>query len=162
MHSSVTPCQRCSFPRMIPGKVRKAIAQNISGMSTTREAFIPATILLAGTAKGDKVTDKPDTSTRLNRFAPMILPSDKDPWPFAREVMAVTSSGKEVPRATKVSAMTLSGTPKAVNAGTYKATAAAPTTSPTTSRMGLEYSCLTSSAGSTGGIFFTRSTLYAM
>ena len=64
-----------------------------------------------GTWKGDRVVDRPLTSTRLNRFAPTMLPRDRALWPFTREVMAVTSSGREVPRATKVRAMTDSGTP---------------------------------------------------
>ena len=64
-----------------------------------------------GTWKGDRVVDRPLTSTRLNRFAPTMLPRDRALWPFTREVMAVTSSGRLVPRATKVRAMTDSGTP---------------------------------------------------
>ena len=57
--------------------------------------------------------EAPDTSTRLKMFAPMTLPRDREPWPLARDVMAVTSSGRLVPRATKVRAMTDSGTPRA-------------------------------------------------
>ena len=42
----------------------------------------------------------------------MTLPRDSAPCPLTREVMAVTSSGSEVPRATTVRAMTDSGTPR--------------------------------------------------
>ena len=41
----------------------------------------------------------------------MMLPRDNRPCPLRREVIAVTSSGREVPRATKVRAITDSGTP---------------------------------------------------
>ena len=44
---------------------------------------------------------------------PALRRGKRAPWPLAREVMAVTSSGREVPRATKVRAITDSGTPRA-------------------------------------------------
>ena len=75
---------------------------------------MPKMVLPTGTSNGARVTDTPETSTRLKRFAPMILPTDSEPWPFTREVMAVTSSGRLVPRATKVRAMTVSGTPSSL------------------------------------------------
>ena len=80
-------------------------------MSSTREAFCPKSTALWGTLKGARDTETPLTSTRLNRLAPITFPRERAPCPFTREVMAVTSSGREVPRATKVSAITDSGTP---------------------------------------------------
>ena len=90
------------------------MTKSITGMSITSDAFIPAICFSTGTAKGAMVTDTPLTNTRLNRFAPITLPSDKAPCPLTREVIAVTNSGSDVPRATKVSAITDAGTPRAV------------------------------------------------
>ena len=59
----------------------------------------------------DSVTAAPETKTRLNTFAPITLPTPRDARPFFREVMVVTSSGREVPRATNSRATTVSGTP---------------------------------------------------
>ena len=105
---------RDSFPRIRVGIVRNAMTNNMMGTSITREAFLPAMVELCGMSNGARDADMPLTSTRLKRLAPITLPSDKEPCPFAREVMAVTSSGSEVPRATKVRAITDSGTPIAV------------------------------------------------
>ena len=109
---------------------------SITGRSTIRLELRPAIVFSAGTAKGEIVIAMPLTSTMLNRFAPMTLPSESAPWPLARLVMAVISSGRLVPRATIVSPITLSGTPSAaaifVPLSTRKrapiAMAAAPTT----------------------------------
>lgn len=72
----------------------------------TNEAFLPNSIDPCGIANGAKATDTPETRTRLKRFAPMTFPKDKDPCPFNKDVIAVTSSGRDVPKATKVKAIT--------------------------------------------------------
>ncbi|MEI3411909.1 MAG: hypothetical protein V8Q57_00755 [Blautia sp.] len=95
----------------IAGKVRNAITNSIRGISTTREEFIPAMTFPEGISKGDNTAETPLTSTRLKRLAPITFPRERAPWPFVREVMAVTSSGREVPSATNVRAITDSGTP---------------------------------------------------
>ncbi len=46
-----------------------------------------------GISKGDNTAETPLTSTRLKRLAPITFPRERVPWPFVREVMAVTSSG---------------------------------------------------------------------
>ena len=80
-------------------------------MSTIKDIGVPPRVVPAGTSKGRMVVATPETRTRLKRFAPMILPRESAPWPFIRAVIAVTSSGRDVPRATKVSEITVSGTP---------------------------------------------------
>ena len=77
------------------------------------EEFMPAIVFSAGTAKGEIVMAAPLTRMILNRLAPMTLPRDSAPWPLARLVIAVISSGRLVPRATMVRPITLSGTPSA-------------------------------------------------
>ena len=52
---------------------------SITGISSTSEALCPAMVELRGMEKGARVTDTPDTSTRLNRLAPITLPSDSAP-----------------------------------------------------------------------------------
>ena len=89
-----------------------AMTNSMSGMSTRREALRPFISLSAGTWNGLIVMAIPLTSTRLNRFAPTMFPSDREEWPFTSDVMAVTSSGSDVPSAMKVRAMTDSGTPR--------------------------------------------------
>ena len=73
---------------------------------------MPNNTFSVGIENGDKVIASPDTNTKLNRFAPIMFPRDKSPCPFISEVIAVTSSGKDVPKATNVKAITDSGTPK--------------------------------------------------
>ena len=92
---------------------RIPITMNMTGISTAREELIPAMVRSAGIPKGAMVMARPDTSTMLKRFAPITLPRERAPWPLESAVMAVTSSGREVPRATMVSPMTESGTPRA-------------------------------------------------
>ena len=84
----------------------------IKGISTNNAAFIPNSSLSAGIENGISVMAKPETNTKLNRFAPIILPSDNNPCPLISDVIAVTNSGNDVPRATNVKAITDSGTPK--------------------------------------------------
>ena len=87
---------------------------SITGMSMSREALRPKIRLPTGTSKGARVTEMPETSTRLNTLAPITLPMPREAWPLRREVMVVTSSGRLVPRATKVRAITVSGTPSSL------------------------------------------------
>ena len=54
----------------------------------------------------------PDTKTMLKRFAPIMLPSDRELWPLISDVTAVTNSGKDVPRATIVRPIIASLMPK--------------------------------------------------
>ena len=61
---------------------------NITGRSMTREELMPMMVEFCGMLKGDTVMDMPLTSTRLNTLAPMTLPSEREPWPFASEVIA--------------------------------------------------------------------------
>lgn len=79
--SSTMPCQRESLPRASAGTVSSSITSSIRGISTTREALYPAMVFSWGTWKGDRVVDRPLTSTRLNRFAPTMLPRDRALWP---------------------------------------------------------------------------------
>ena len=108
------PWARESFPRISAGIVTKAMARNISGRSITKDALCPRKSFSTGTENGRIVTDMPQTNTMLNKLAPTMFPSDRAAWPLARETMAVTSSGSEVPSATNVRAMTESGTPMRV------------------------------------------------
>ena len=91
-----------------------AITATINGISTTRAAFIPPISLSAGTANGFIVMAMPLTNTRLKRFAPRIFPKEREACPLRREEMAVTSSGRDVPKAMNVRAITDSGTPSPV------------------------------------------------
>ena len=52
---------------------------SISGMSRIREELMPKMVLPTGTSNGARVTDTPETSTRLKRFAPMMLPMEREP-----------------------------------------------------------------------------------
>ena len=54
----------------------------------------------------------PLTRTRLNKFAPRIFPREREACPLIRDDIAVTSSGREVPSAMNVRAITDSGTPR--------------------------------------------------
>ena len=93
------------------GIVNIPITASITGISRTRDALIPAIVFPIGTANGAIVTAIPLTRTKLNRFAPIRFPRDNAPFPFISEVIAVTSSGREVPRATNVREITVCGTP---------------------------------------------------
>ena len=79
MHSSAMPCGRLSLPLIRAGRVSSSITANMTGISITSEAFMPAMVEFCGMLKGASVTDTPLTSTRLNTFAPMTLPSDSAP-----------------------------------------------------------------------------------
>lgn len=54
----------------------------------------------------------PITKRMLRMSAPKILPISMSLWPFVMQAMAVASSGRLVPNATSVAAMTAWGTPK--------------------------------------------------
>lgn len=75
---------------------------NATGKSSTNEALCPKSVEFCGMENGAKETDTPLTRTRLKRLAPIIFPRERELCPLIKDVMAVTSSGKEVPRATKV------------------------------------------------------------
>ena len=92
------------------GEIVGFLGPNGAGKST----FLKILSGALETTNGEIVTAAPETSTKLKMFAPIILPSDSAPCPLASAVIAVTSSGKEVPSATKVSAITVSGTPSSV------------------------------------------------
>jgi hypothetical protein len=57
----------------------------------------------ASTSRPPLVTDAahPTTKRTLRISAPIILPIAKSPWPLLVEAIAVTSSGRLVPKATK-------------------------------------------------------------
>ena len=74
---------------------------------------MPRMVFSTGIANGEMVMAVPDTRIRLKILAPMMFPSERALWPLARAVIAVTSSGREVPRATIVRPMTEDGTPRA-------------------------------------------------
>ena len=118
--------------------------------------------------KGASVTDTPLTSTRLNTFAPTMLPRDRSLQPLTSEVMAVTSSGREVPSATKVSAMTDSGTPSAcamrVPLSTSRSAPTAMSTAPMASSPNSLAKEPSSACSSSSGaeVFFIASTLHTM
>ena len=89
----------------------------------------------------------------------MILPSDNEPWPLISDVIAVTSSGSDVPRATTVSAITESGTPTflamIVPLSTKRVAPNAMIAAPSTSRMiatntGISFSSFSSAGVSSG------------
>ena len=79
-----------------------SITANIIGTSTIRLEFTPKIVDESGKENGESVTATPKTRTILKRFAPIILPTESALCPFISAVIAVTSSGKDVPRATKV------------------------------------------------------------
>ena len=54
----------------------------------------------------------PMTSSRFRILAPMIFPRPTFSQPLTNDIMVVTSSGREVPSAMAVTAITLSGTPR--------------------------------------------------
>ena len=141
---------------------------SMTGRSSTRLELMPNSVALCGMVKGASVIDMPLTSTRLKTFAPTMLPSDRSLWPLTSEVMAVTSSGSEVPSATNVRAMTLSGTPRAcairVPLSTSRFAPAAISTAPSTSRISVLARGISSSDASCSpaGVFFICSTLAAM
>ena len=58
--------------------------------------------------------DSPPTITKFRISAPMMFPIDRDACFFLRAIREVTSSGREVPKATNVREMIISGTPKAL------------------------------------------------
>ena len=152
------------------GTVRRSMTANITGRSMTREELMPMMVEFCGMLKGDTVMDMPLTSTRLNTLAPITLPSEREPWPFASEVIAVTSSGREVPSATKVRAMTDSGTPSAcairVPLSTSRFAPTAIRAAPRMSRpisLAKDISFSGSSSSSSGaGAFFIANTLQTM
>ena len=129
---------------------------------------MPKIVALCGTVKGASATDTPLTSTRLNTLAPTTLPNDRSLWPLMSEVMAVTSSGRDVPSATKVSAITLSGTPKAwairVPLSTSRLAPMAISTAPSTSSINIRGRGMVSSSSScsSAGAFFIWWMLAAM
>ena len=108
------PCQRPNFFFIRAGTVNNSITTSISGISKIKEELMPKNVLPTGTSNGAKATEIPETNTRLNTLAPITLPIPREARPFFKEVMVVTSSGKEVPSATKVRAITVSGTPSFV------------------------------------------------
>ena len=141
---------------------------SMTGRSSTRLELMPNSVALCGMVKGASVIDMPLTSTRLKTFAPTTLPSDRSLWPLTSEVTAVTSSGSEVPSATNVRAMTLSGTPRAcairVPLSTSRFAPTAISTAPSTSRISVLARGISSSDASCSpaGVFFICSTLTAM
>ena len=105
------PCHLLVFPIIKVGIHSISITNNVTGTSTKSEAFIPFIIFDVGKLNGDIVIDNPDTRTTLKKFAPTMFPSDKLLCPLIIEVMAVDSSGKDVPSANIVIPITDSGTP---------------------------------------------------
>ena len=99
MHSSVIPCQRFSLPVASAGKQSSDITPSMTGISIRSEELMPISVFSAGTENGEIVMAAPLTRTILKRLAPMILPRLSAPCPLRREVMAVMSSGREVPKA---------------------------------------------------------------
>ena len=61
----------------IAGIVKIAITESITGMSSTKDTFCPNSSEVSGTVKGESVTETPETSTRLNMFAPITLPRER-------------------------------------------------------------------------------------
>ena len=114
MHRSVIPCQRRNLPLNSVGNVIKAITPTIIGISIICEVLYPKSLLPSGITNGEIVTAVPDTSTKLKILALMILPNDKAPCPLASAVIAVTSSGRAVQRATTVTPITSVGIPAMV------------------------------------------------
>ena len=89
MHSRIMPCARDSLPRFSAGRVMIIMTASMTGISSTRLELMPNKVELCGTVKGASVTDTPLTSTRLNTFAPTMLPRDRSLQPLTSEVMAV-------------------------------------------------------------------------
>ena len=56
MHSSATPCGRLSLPLIRAGRVSSSITANMTGISITSEAFMPAMVEFCGMLKGASVT----------------------------------------------------------------------------------------------------------
>lgn len=73
------PCQRESFSLISVGTVKISITASITGISIIKEELIPLIKPETGSAKGLIVIATPLTSTRLKRFAPIILPSESEP-----------------------------------------------------------------------------------
>ena len=70
-------------------------------------------------AEADTGMGRPETREQMGStrdmsmmLAPMILPTDRPDSFLTMEVMVVTSSGREVPTAMRVTAMRRSGTPR--------------------------------------------------
>ena len=76
---SKIPCTLESLPRQSAGNIIKDITINITGISKTKDVLMPNNCDEAGTGNGESTVDTPLTSTRLKRFAPMMLPSESDP-----------------------------------------------------------------------------------
>ena len=102
------PCHLDNFLRVSAGIVKNAITNSITGISIMSDELIPAICVLLGTGKGETVEATPLTKTKFKIFAPITLPSESAPCPLTIDVMAVTSSGNDVPMATNVSAITFS------------------------------------------------------
>ena len=96
------------------GIVSIPITVNITGISIIKDALIFPIVTPMGRLNGAIDIAIPLTKTKLKRFAPIKFPSESAPLPLTREVIAVTSSGREVPIDIKVSEITVSGTPKAL------------------------------------------------
>ena len=61
--------------------------------------------------KGATVADAPMTNRIFRMSAPITLPTRSSRRPLVRLAIAVANSGSDVPNATKVAAITTSGTP---------------------------------------------------
>ena len=164
---------------MIGGTANISIERSITGISITNDELIPVckNVFSTGIANGLIVIAIPQTKIILNRLAPITFPSDKLLWPFAKEVIAVTSSGSEVPKAINVRAITDSGTPShsailvplSTNSFAPTAISAAPTTSKTMSSQSLvsfffsfssPLSLTSTSSGSTSSLFLIVDLIY--
>ena len=111
MPNNAIPCHLLVFENSIEGKHKIIITVNAIGTSTKSDELIPLIILDVGMLKGPRIEAIPVTKTTLKKFAPMTFPSDRLLCPLTNAVIAVESSGKDVPRARIVIAMTDSGTP---------------------------------------------------
>ena len=114
-----TPCHLESLPFIKIGTVSMSMRMILKGVSIRRavKTSFPMKTLVANPAfsklNGPIAIEAPLTSMRLKRLAPQIFPTESEPCPLISEVIAVTSSGSDVPSAIKVRAITVSGTPSA-------------------------------------------------
>ena len=103
MQRIAAPCALVNFLVIRAGIIASTVNAMQKGMSIKSDIFAigrlpPLIIAHTGSIKHKSIT-----------LAPIMFPTDKSCFFFTIEVMVVTNSGKEVPMATIVTAIILSG-----------------------------------------------------
>ena len=79
------PCHLYSFPLIKAGINKTLITEIIKGKSRINDELYPNNNLVFGIGKGFSNIAIPLTKIRLNKLAPIILPSDNKPCPFIKD-----------------------------------------------------------------------------